>query len=168
MDASEFSRAFVPHMDAAYNLARWLVRNDQDAQDVVQEAYLRALRFVRGFRGGEPRAWLLTIVRNTAYTHLARNRNTASHMPFDETEHAGESPAVEVQHMQRVDAAALRSAVEDLSPEFREIIVLRDLEGLSYKEIAAIADIPIGTVMSRLARARERLRRMLQSSEVKE
>jgi len=161
MDTKEFSRVFVPHLDAAYNLARWLLRDDADAQDVVQEAFLRALKFVRGYRGGDPRAWLLAIVRNAAYTHLARNRASATQPGLDESTQAADEPDPEAQHLARVDAAALRSSLAALPDEFREMIVLRDLEGLSYKEIAQVADIPIGTVMSRLARARERLRRAL-------
>ena len=155
-----FEEAVVPHLDAAYNLARWLTRGEQDAEDVVQEAYLRALQFFDGFRGGDGRTWLLAIVRNTSYTWLRRNR---AHQPvavFDEETHGGGDEALNPERllMQKEGREMLRQAVEELPPEFREMIVLRELEGLSYKEIAAVVDVPMGTVMSRLGRARERLR----------
>ena len=155
----DFQRTFLPHLDAAYNLARWMLKNEADAQDVVQEAYLRALRFCATFRGGDPRAWLLTIVRNTAYTWLSRNRGADA--PFEEEHHSDEALPVDVELIRRADSRALRMAMEELPTEFREIVVLRDLEGLSYKEIAEVADLPIGTVMSRLARARSRLKQAL-------
>jgi len=159
----DFQRTFLPHLDAAYNLARWLMRNDSDAQDVVQEAYLRALRFSRTFRGGDARAWLLTIVRNAAFTWMRRNRTADSPTSFDEEQHseAGEATPVDIELIRKADAQVLRDALEELPAEFREMVVLRDLEGLSYKEIAAVAEIPIGTVMSRLARARQRLKSAL-------
>ena len=147
-------------MDAAYNLARWLVRDDHDAQDVVQEAYLRALRFAGGFRGGDPRAWILAIVRNTAFTWLKRNRGINSPAEFDESVHHGEmveDAGLEADAIRKLDGAMIRDALDELSEEFREVIVMRDIEGLSYKEIADAADLPIGTVMSRLARARGKL-----------
>ena len=150
-------------MDAAYNLARWLVRDDHDAQDVVQEAYLRALRFAGGFRGGDPRAWILAIVRNTAFTWLKRNRGVDAPTEFDEQMHGGstEENGLEADAVRNADGAMIRSALEELADEFREVIVMRDIEGLSYKEIADAADVPIGTVMSRLARARGKLARSL-------
>ena len=157
----DFQRTFLPYLDAAYNLARWVLKNEADAQDVVQEAYLRALRFCGTFRGGDPRAWLLTIVRNTAYTWLSRNRGADASVPFEEEHHPDEALPVDVELIRRADSRALRLAMEELPTEFREIVVLRDLEGLSYKEIAEVADLPIGTVMSRLARARSRLKRAL-------
>ena len=160
--ALSFERSVLPHLDAAYNLARWLTRNDAAAQDVVQESCLRAFRFHDGFRGDDARAWLLAIVRNTCFTWMQRNRpgQTAS---FDEELH---SPASEVASPQEAlqrseDREAVRRAVEELPAEYREAIVLRELEGLSYKQIAAVAGIPIGTVMSRLARARSRLQQVL-------
>jgi RNA polymerase sigma-70 factor (ECF subfamily) len=161
--AVDFDRTFLPHMDAAYNLARWLVRNDHDAQDVVQEAYLRALRFVGGFRGGNPRAWLLAIVRNEAFTWLRRNRGSDPPAEFDESLHGPdtEETGLEADALKRADGAMIQAALEELSDEFREVIVMRDIEGLSYKEIANAADVPIGTVMSRLARARQKLARSL-------
>ena len=151
-------------MDAAYNLARWLVRDDHDAQDVVQEAYLRAVRFAGGFRGGDPCAWILSIVRNTAYTWLRRNRGIDSSTEFDEKLHGGstEDSGLEADAVRKVDGAMIRAALDELPEEFREVVVMRDIEGLSYKEIADAADVPIGTVMSRLARARARLARSLQ------
>ena len=162
--AVDFDRTFLPHMDAAYNLARWLVRDEHDAQDVVQEAYLRAIRFAGGFRGGDPRAWILTIVRNTAFTWLKRNRGSDAPTEFDEKVHGGstEETGLEADAVRKADGAMIRAALEELTDEFREVIVMRDIEGLSYKEIADAADVPIGTVMSRLARARGKLARSLQ------
>jgi len=158
----DFQRIFLPHLDAAYNLARWLLKSEADAQDVVQEAYLRALRFFRTFRGGDSRAWLLTIVRNTAYSWMSRNRGATVPADFEEDQHRDPAPPVDLELIRKADSAALRAAMESLPTEFREVVVLRDLEGLSYKEIAEIADVPIGTVMSRLARARSRLKIALQ------
>jgi RNA polymerase sigma-70 factor, ECF subfamily len=158
----DFQRIFLPHLDAAYNLARWLLKSEADAQDVVQEAYLRALRFFGSFRGGDARAWLLTIVRNTAYSWISRNRGPLQPADFDEDQHADPALPVDVELIRKADSAALRTAMENLPTEFREVVVLRDLEGLSYKEIAEVADLPIGTVMSRLARARSRLKSALQ------
>jgi RNA polymerase sigma-70 factor (ECF subfamily) len=157
--AVDFDRTFIPHMDAAYNLARWLVRDDHDAQDVVQEAYLRAFRFAGGFRGGDPRAWILAIVRNAAFTWLKRNRGSDSPTEFDEKVHGGssEESGLEADAVRKADGAMIRAALDELTDEFREVIVMRDIEGLSYKEIADAADVPIGTVMSRLARARGKL-----------
>src|SRR2546422_608532 len=158
-----FEQAILPHMGAAYNLARWLTRNDHDAQDMVQEAYLRAFQFFDGFRGVDGRAWLLTIVRNTCYTWLQQNRSHEITTMFDEEIHSLDSdssnPATLV--LQSADQEILRQALDELPVEFREVVVLRDLEGFSYKEIADIANIPAGTVMSRLARARERLKQLL-------
>jgi RNA polymerase sigma-70 factor (ECF subfamily) len=163
--APDFDRLFVPHMDAAYNLARWLVHDDHDAQDVVQEAYLRAFRFAGGFRGGDPRAWILAIVRNAAFSWLRRNRRSDPPAEFDENVHresGEEEGGLEADAVRRADGAMIRAALEELADEFREVLVMRDIEGLSYKEIADVAAIPIGTVMSRLARARAKLARALQ------
>jgi RNA polymerase sigma-70 factor, ECF subfamily len=158
-----FEQTILPHLDAAYNLARWLTRNEQDAEDMVQEAYLRAFRFFNAFRGVDGRAWLLTIVRNTCYTWLQQNRAHEITTVFDEEIHSIDSdtsnPATLV--MQNTDHQLLTRALDELPVEFREVVVLRDLEGFSYKEIADIANIPTGTVMSRLARARERLKKLL-------
>ena len=152
--------ALLPHLDAAYNLACWLVRNDADAHDVVQEAYLRAFRYVDALRGTDGRAWLLTIVRNTAYTWLRRRRAeepTAAGLAEDDLDTAAPNP--ETALLQHADREMVRAALETLPVEFREALVLREFEGLTYKEIAAVVDVPLGTVMSRLARARERLQR---------
>ena len=154
-----FEEAVMPHLDAAYNLARWLTRNEDDAQDMVQEAYLRALRFFGGFHGTDARAWLLTIVRNTCYTWLKRNRSMELSGDFEEVVLTKESdePDPEASHMLKVRAQLVNEAIEKLPIEFREVVILRELEELSYKEIAEITEIPIGTVMSRLSRARKRL-----------
>ena len=153
----------MPHWKAAYNLARWLTGHDQDAEDVVQEAYLRAFKFFDGFHGEDSRAWMLTIVRNTAYSWLRRNRNLESSAEFDEELHSPDSDDTSSEGaLIRVDDyQALREALEALPVIFREVIILHDLEGMAYKEIALIADIPLGTVMSRLARARKRLQQCL-------
>jgi len=162
-ELARFERAILPHLDAAYNLARWLTRNDHDAEDVVQEACLRAHQFFGGFHGGDGRAWLLMVVRNTCYTWLERNRPRAPVIAFDEHKHgsADSRPGPPNLALQGEDRQLLRQALEQLSPEYREVIVLRELEGLSYKEIAGITGIPLGTVMSRLARAREGLQKAL-------
>jgi RNA polymerase sigma-70 factor (ECF subfamily) len=160
---ARFEQSVLPHLDAAYNLARWLTRNPDDAQDMVQEAYLRAFKFFEGLRGADSRAWLLTIVRNTCYSWLQQHRARDLAAPFDEDIHSGETgsgdPATLV--LKSADEQMLKQALEELPAEFREVLVLRDLEGFSYKEIAEIAEIPPGTVMSRLARARERLKQLL-------
>jgi RNA polymerase sigma-70 factor (ECF subfamily) len=152
---SGFEQAILPHLDAAYNLARWLTRNDHDAEDVAQEACLRAMRFFDGFHGGSVRPWLLTIVRNTYLTWLQKNRGKETAPLEDEAASGAANPEEEL--LERVDAQSLRQALDALPAEYREVIVLRELEELSYKEIADVAGIPIGTVMSRLARARRRL-----------
>ena len=153
----------LPHLDAAYNLARWLAGNDHDAQDVAQEASLRAFKFFANFRGENPRAWLLTIVRNTFHTWLKKNRPSRTTVEFDEETLASEDMVESGQdlHARLGDSEAVHRAVEELPVEFKEIIILREMEGLSYKEIADMADVPIGTVMSRLARARKQLQKRL-------
>ena len=158
-----FDQAVLPHFDAAYNLARWLMRNEQDAQDVAQEAYLRAFRFFPGFRGGDPRAWLLKIVRNTCYTWLHANRPLQDAAEFDEKAFATDSPVPNPEEavLQNDSDALVRKALERLPSNFREVIVLRELEGMSYREIADITGMPAGTVMSSLSRARSRLRQVL-------
>jgi RNA polymerase sigma factor (sigma-70 family) len=158
-----FEQAVLPHLDAAYNLARWLMRNNQDAEDMVQEACLRALKFFSGFHGVDSRAWLLTIVRNTCYTWLRHNRAHELAASFTDDVQNADSEALNPETLlqRSADGQMLREALEALPLEFREVIVLRELEGLSYKEIAGIADIPIGTVMSRLARGRRRLQQCL-------
>jgi RNA polymerase sigma-70 factor (ECF subfamily) len=166
-DASRFDAAVLPHVRSAYNLARWLTRSDADAEDVVQEAALRAWRFFGGFRGENPRAWFLTIIRRTAMTWLSRGRPERDADPFDEEIHGAEDavPDPERVAIGAADARRVRRALEGLPPRLREVVVLREQEGLSYREIAAVAEIPIGTVMSRLARARERLMRELGAPE---
>jgi len=161
-----FEKAVLPHLDAAYNLARWLVRNDADAEDVVQEATLRAYKFFGGYRGGDGRAWLLTIVRNTCYTWLQQNRAHEPATDFDEETHGVENVTPETILLGSVDRQMLKDALEELPVEFREAVILRELEGLSYKEIASVINVPVGTVMSRLARARKRLQLRLSGKEV--
>jgi RNA polymerase sigma-70 factor (ECF subfamily) len=152
-----FEQVVLPHLDAAYNLARWLAGNDHDAEDIAQDACVRAWRFHGGYRGGNSRAWLLAIVRNTAYTWLKKNRPQRI-VPLDDEELAEfEDVSSAEAGIQNADVAILRAAVEELPLEFREALVLRELEGLSYKEIADVAEVPLGTVMSRLARARRQL-----------
>ena len=158
-----FENSVLPHLDAAYNLARWLTRNDQDAEDAVQEACLRAFRFFGSFRGGDARNWLLKIVRNTCYTHLQNNGPRELATTFDEEIHSENSGSLnpEMLLMRGGDSQLLRQALEELPLKFREVLVLRELEGLSYSEIAEVSNIPQGTVMSSLSRARERLRQSL-------
>lgn len=159
-EARNFEQTVLPHLDAAYNLARWLVRNTHDAEDIVQEACLRAVKFFGGYQGGDARAWLLRIVRNTAYSFLEKRRPADLAEEFDETLHATDTgkPDAEMTLVQSVESGILKEALEALPVRFREVLILRELEGLSYKEIAEIADIPIGTVMSSLARSRAQLR----------
>jgi RNA polymerase sigma factor (sigma-70 family) len=159
----KFEKAIFPHLDAAYNLARWLTRNEQDAEDVVQEAYLRAFKFFDNFRGDDGRPWLLTIVRNTYYTWWQHEKAHEITVPFDdELDSIGsESLNPEAIFLQHIDNQLLKQALENLPVEFREVLVLRELEDLSYKQIAHIINIPLGTAMSRLARARKRLQQEL-------
>ena len=159
-EARNFEQSLLGWLDDAYNLARWLLRDDQDAQDAVQDAFMRAMRYASSFRGGDRRAWLLAIVRNVCYTQLSRSRTAATDVVFDEEQHPGTDLAIdpETAALTQVDREALTRALEALPVEYREAIVMREMEGLSYKEIAGAAGVPIGTVMSRLARARDRLR----------
>ena len=158
-----FESAILPHLDAAYSLARFLLRNDQDAEDVVQDASLRAFRFFDSFRGQNSRAWFLRIVRNTAFTALKRARGHEEDVLFDEELHTPENPdpGVASRLDQVHDREAVRAAIDQLPPEFREVITLRELEECSYKEISDRLDIPIGTVMSRLFYARQKLKGLL-------
>ena len=160
---ARFEQSIMPHINAAYNLARWLSSNDSDAQDVVQEAYLRAFKFFSGFRGADSRSWLLRIVRNAFYDWLKHNRREETGKPFeDELKHAADpSTTPDASLLEKADNELLHQTISELPLEFREILVLRELEGFSYKEISAIASVPLGTVMSRLARAREHLRTQL-------
>ena len=159
----EFEREVLPHLDAAYNLARFLMRNDQDADDVVQEAWLRAFRLFESFHGDNSRAWFLHIVRNTAFTFFKRSRSDEANAVFDEALHSGQTPKMDPGLMldQSQDRETVRAAIEKLPPDFREAIALRELEDCSYQEIADIAGVPIGTVMLRLARARHQLQMIL-------
>ena len=161
--AVRFEQVVLPHLPAAYNLARWLVRSDQDAEDVVQEAYLRAFKFFDGYRGGEARSWLLTIVRNSCYSWLQRNRARELTDPIDDSHEEAliDFANPELRLLRQTDAQMVHEALAGLPLEFREVMVMREMEELSYKEIAAIADLPIGTVMSRLARGRKRLYSLL-------
>ena len=158
-----FEQAVLPHLDAANNLARWLLRSPADAEDVVQEAYLRALRFFDSFRGGDSRAWILKIVRNTCYSWARKRAPGRAEEEFDETVHTREEKQddAEVKLVARAESDRVRRALEALPDAFREVLVLREIEGLSYKEIADITGAPMGTVMSSLSRARQRLREQL-------
>lgn len=160
---ARFEHSIMPHMSAAYNLARWLTSNDADAQDVVQESYLRAFKYFGGFGDRDSRGWLLRIVRNAFYDWLKKNRGGETIEPFDEELHdaADETRGPDALLLQKADQELLHKAIASLPLEFREILVLRELEGFSYNEISQLADVPVGTVMSRLARARERLRTQL-------
>ncbi len=155
-----FEETLLPHLNAAYNLARWLTRNEQDAEDVVQEAYLRALNSFDTFQiGRDPRAWLLKIVRNTCFTWLRQNRPHELVTVFQENspDVADTSADPEAALIKKTNSELVRQAMETISVEYREILILRELEELSYKEIAQITDVPLGTVMSRLSRGRKEL-----------
>jgi len=154
----------LPHLSSAANLGRWLLRNRADSDDVVQEAMMRAYRFFERFHGGDARAWLLQIVRNTCYTWLEKNRPSELITEFNEEVHQPLSATPETLAAQDDERRRLILALESLSPRSREVLVLRELEGCSYKEIGKITGIPIGTVMSTLSRARERLQRTLMAS----
>jgi RNA polymerase sigma-70 factor (ECF subfamily) len=156
-DQVRFEMLVLPHLDAAFNLARWLLRSGADAEDVAQEAMLRAYRFFHGFHGGDVRAWLLQIVRNTCYTWLEKSRHAKDMTEFDEELHGPSSPTPEALAIAGDNRERLTHALKSLPPRYREVIVLRELEGCSYKEIAIITSIPIGTVMSTLSRARRQL-----------
>jgi len=159
-DVGELAERLLPYLNSAHNLARWLVRSGADAEDVVQEAYLRALQYAGGFRGGDARAWLLTIVRNTAYKWLRKTRAYEPVEQFDEDIHTSGTDASSPERLllQNADGRLVERALSQLSVRFREILVLRELEGLSYKEIADVMGVPMGTVMSTLSRARDRFR----------
>jgi RNA polymerase sigma factor (sigma-70 family) len=156
-----FEEGILPHLNAAFNLARWLTRNEQDAQDVVQEAYLRAFRFFDGYHGGDGRSWMLEIVRNTCFTWLRREKRNLTAV-FDETAHTSRAPGP--QRLNQEDALVeaakrtiLQDCIEGLPEEFREVIVMRELEEMSYRQIGEATGLAAGTVMSRLSRARKRL-----------
>jgi RNA polymerase sigma factor (sigma-70 family) len=155
----QFEEIFLPCLDAAYNLARWIVQHDQDAQDVVQEAYMRAFKGFHGFHGGNGRAWLLTIVRNTAYTWMNKRTPDQKLIPYREEKHADIISINQTRNENVIEKRKedLHNAMERLPAEFREVIILYEIEGLSYKELASSLGVPLGTVMSRLSRARRRL-----------
>ena len=161
--SGRFEEIALPHLSAAYNLARWLVHNEHDAEDLVQEAYLRAFKSFGGYYGGNSRSWLLTIVRNTCYTWLQKNRVLHLTESLDDNldELGLDFADPEMLLMQSIDAQIVRQTLMELPVEFREVVVLREMEGFSYKEIADVVDLPIGTVMSRLARGRKRLDALL-------
>ena len=172
----QFEKAALPHLNAAYNLARWLVRDEYVAEDMVQEAYIRALKYFAAFRGGEIRPWLLGIVRNTCYTWLQGNLHGEGALEFDEDRDSGAYAAAfgstdnnpEAMLLSKQESSRVNFAISSLPPIFREVLVLRELEELSYEEIATVAGIPAGTVMSRLARARVMLRAELNCPMIKE
>lgn len=164
-----FELLALPHLDAAYNLARWLTRNDQDAQDVVQEASMRAMRYMGSFRGDNARAWLLQIVRHSCFSWLKENRPAERLLLDDADDTLSEiaAPAADEPHavaMRNADRLQIDQAIAALPIGYREVLVLRELEDLPYGDIARIADIPVGTVMSRLARARGLMRQALAPS----
>jgi RNA polymerase sigma factor (sigma-70 family) len=163
MSRQRFEETVLPHLDAAFNYARWLTRNEAEAEDVVQDACVRAMRFAASLRGDDARSWLFAIVRNTWYSRARRSLRTIAPMDAAGGEPADEALDPEEQLLQQQTVSRVRAAVESLPADFREVIVLRELEGLSYKEIAAVVDVPLGTVMSRLARARERLLAVLEA-----
>lgn len=167
-DQMRFETLVLPHLDAAFNLARWLLRSGTDAEDAAQEAMLRAYRFFHGFRGGDVRAWLLQIVRNTCFTWMEKNRHGKDTSEFDEALHGPLGPTPESLAIAADNRGRLTQALESLPSRFREVIVLRELEGCSYKEIATITSIPIGTVMSTLSRARRQLQLALNNPAKKE
>jgi RNA polymerase sigma-70 factor (ECF subfamily) len=156
-DRVRFEQLVLPHLDAAFNLARWILRSRSDAEDVAQEALLRACKFFHGYHGGDARAWLLQIVRNTSYSWLEKNRPLELMTEFDETHFPQSAGSPEALAIAGNERERLTSALDKLHPRFREVIVLRELEGCSYKEIAAITSVPIGSVMSALSRARRQL-----------
>lgn len=154
----------LPHLDAAYNLARWLMKNEQDAKDVVQESYIRAFQFFGTWKGGaDARPWLLTIVRNSCYTALRKAAPSREALEFDDDIHGEQAPDIgpEALLFRKLDEARVRMALEQLPVLFREILILNELEGLSYKEISEVTGVPLGTVMSRLSRARIKLKDLM-------
>jgi RNA polymerase sigma-70 factor, ECF subfamily len=167
-DRIRFEQLVLPHLDAGVNLARWLLRNRADAEDVAQDSMVRAYRFFQGFRGGDARAWFLQIVRNGCYSWLDKNRPMELMAEFDEELHVRPSASPEALAAQADEKQQLMLALEALPPRSREVLVLRELEECSYKEIAEITGIPMGTVMSTLSRARSRLQQILSGSTAKE
>ncbi|MYM98391.1 sigma-70 family RNA polymerase sigma factor [Duganella vulcania] len=164
---ARFEAMAMPHLDAAYNLARWLTRNQHDADDLVQSAYLRAFRFADGFRGGDVRAWLLTIVRHTYYSTLRDGQAQRGDVSFDEALHGDEDDSADPAAIaaSRDTGRTVNAALAQLPRAFREVLVLKEMDDLSYKQIAEVTETPIGTVMSRLARARKQLLAYLKHGE---
>jgi len=170
---ARFEAVIWPHFDAAYNLARWMTRNPSDAEDVTQEAMLRAFRFFDTFRGENGRVWLLTIVRNTCLTWIRRQLPQQNSAEFDERLHTDLQASLtpETEYLRQATGEQVRRAIEHLPPEYREVILMRELEQLSYKEIATVTQSPLGTIMSRISRARSTLRQLVDAqrrSEVKQ
>ena len=165
-----FEQTVLPHLDAAFNYARWLTRNDAEAEDVVQDACVRAIRFFSSLRDDNPRAWLFTIVRNTWYSRVSRRAHVVAGAALSDEQHQWPDDALDPEErlLQQHTVAVVRAALEQLPVDFREAIVLREIEGLSYKQIAAVVGVPIGTVMSRLARARDRLQAILKLASPRE
>ena len=166
MRSREFDQVVLPHLDAAYNYARWLSRNDTEAEDVVQDACVRAMRFLPSLRDADARPWLFAIIRNAWYSRAARRAGSPERLPFDAARYdpLDHAPDPEARLLRQHAVARIREALEQLPPDFREVLVLREFEEMSYKEIASVVGVPIGTVMSRLARARDRLSTLLSSS----
>jgi RNA polymerase sigma-70 factor, ECF subfamily len=164
-----FEEIILPHLDAAHNLARWLTRSEADAQDVVQESCLRAYRYFDGYQGGDSKSWLLSIVRNTCRTWQRRQSRESENVPFDEVAHTSEgcAPNQEESVTRNETSRILRACIEKLPAEFREVLVMRELEEMSYREIAEVTGVAIGTVMSRLSRARKRLEECAGTSTVR-
>ena len=170
MRKNQFETTVLVHIDAAYNLAHWLTGSGHDAEDVVQEAFIKAFRFFDSYHGGNARAWVLTIVRNTCYTWLRKNRDRNT-VIFDEQQLDGDATLEQVNSMTSKNpetmllnlenTALINKALQQLSLDRREVIILRDLEGLTYKEIAEIVNLPLGTIMSRLSRGRSQLQKIL-------
>jgi RNA polymerase sigma-70 factor, ECF subfamily len=168
MTSRLFAETVLPHLDAAFNYARWLTKNDADAEDVVQDACMRAMRYFSSLRDADARAWLFTIVRNVWYSRVSRRSSVLETPSLEDAQDERPDDALDPEErlLQQYTVARVREALERLPVDFREVVVLREIEGLSYKEIAAIVRVPLGTVMSRLARARERLLVMLTPSSI--
>ncbi|HLY74574.1 MAG TPA: sigma-70 family RNA polymerase sigma factor [Planctomycetota bacterium] len=165
-DLAKFEALALPHLDAAYTLARYLLRDPHNAEDAVQEAFLRALKYFASYRGGDPKAWILAIVRNECRTKGARGRGSGARTEeFDEEIHSEESLSADALALETEAKETVREALDLLPVEFREVIVLREIQGLSYQEIADIVKAPIGTVMSRLSRGRARLEKTVMSGQ---
>ena len=168
MSSRLFAETVLPHLDSAFNYARWLTKNDADAEDVVQDACMRAMRYFSSLRDADARAWLFTIVRNVWYSRVSRRSSVLETPSLEDAQDERPDDALDPEErlLQQYTVARVRAALEQLPVDFREVVVLREIEGLSYKEIAAIVRVPLGTVMSRLARARERLLVMLTPSSI--